>query len=119
MPATIQNEYGKIVLTDDVVATIVGLATIENYGIIGMASRSASDGLWKLLGRDNIKQGVVINLTDENVVIDLYVMVEYGVSINAVAENIIHNVVYRVQENTGLTIDSVNVHVQGVRVQPS
>ncbi len=117
MPATIQNELGKIVLSDEVVATIVGLATVENYGIIGMASKNASDGLWKLLGRDNIRQGVVVALTDDQAMIDLYVMVEYGVSINAVAENIIHNVVYRVRESTGLTIDSVKVHVQGVRVQ--
>lgn len=117
MPGTIQNQFGKITMTDDVVSTVVGLATIENYGVVGMASNNASDGLWKILGRENIKQGVVVKLEENLATIDLYIMVEYGVSINAVAENIIHNVVYRVNESTGLTIDSVNVHVQGVRVQ--
>lgn len=116
MPGTVQTGFGKIVLEDDVIASIAGYATLENYGIVGMASKNASDGLWQLIGRDNIRKGVRVTTTEDQLVIDLFVMVQYGVSINAVAENIIHNVGYRIQDTTGLMVTAVNVHVEGVRV---
>lgn len=117
MPATIQNERGKLVLEDDVFATIAGLATVENYGIVGMAARSAADGLWNLLGIDNVRRGVGIVTEGDSVTVDLHVMIQYGVSIIAVAENVIHNVSYKLEETTGVRVSSVNVHVEGVRVQ--
>lgn len=117
MPGIISNQLGKITIHEDIIALIAGYATIENAGIIGMASKNATDGLWVVLRRDNLRKGVRVAFEDESIIIDLYVMVEYGVSINAVAENIIHNVGYKVKEFTGLQPASVNVHVEGVRVQ--
>jgi len=116
MPATIKNENGNIIVNDDVIAWLAGYATIENYGIIGMASKTASDGLWQLLGRENLRRGVQVVTQDGNITVVLYVMVQYGVSIIAVAENVIHNVSYKLGEMTGMTVESVNVHVEGVRV---
>ena len=117
MPGVVKNDLGKIVITEDIIETIAGNATVENYGIVGMAGKKASDGIWELLKRENIRKGVRAITTDQGIVVDLYVMVEYGVSINAVAENVIQNVGYKVSDCTGLHVSSVNVHVEGVRVQ--
>ena len=119
MPAIINADLGKIIITDDIITTIAGYATIENYGVVGMASQKASDGIAELLKRENVKKGVVVSTTNNVITVDVYIIVEYGVSINAVAQNIIENVSYRVRETTGLAVGCVNVHVEGVRVQPS
>lgn len=117
MPATLKNENGNIVVNDEVIASLAGYATIENYGIIGMASKTAGDGFWQLLGRENLRRGVQVSTVDDSLTIDLYVMVQYGVSIIAVAENVIHNVSYHLRKMTGLDVNSVNVHVEGVRIR--
>ena len=117
MPGIINNSLGNITIADDIVATVAGYATVENYGIVGMASKKAGEGLWELLGRGNARKGVRVAITENACVIDLFVIVEYGVSLSAVAQNVIENVTYRVHDTTGLDVSSVNVHVEGVRVQ--
>ena len=117
MPAIIADTLGKITISDDILAILAGYLTIENYGVVGMASQSASDGLVELLRRENLKKGVKVFSDGQTVKIDLYIIVEYGVSISAVAENIINNVTYRLKEITGLNVVSVDIHVEGVRVQ--
>ena len=116
MPAVVKTELGKITIADDIIATIAGHAAIENIGVIGMASKRAGDGLWELIKKENLKRGVKVAVKDAAVTIDLYVMVEYGVSIAAVARNVIDSVTYRVSELTQLEIASVNTHIEGVRV---
>lgn len=117
MSGVIKNENGTITITEDVIANIAGLAAVENYGIVGMASRSTSDGLWQMLGRENVRKGVEVSMDNEQIVVDLYIMIQYGVSINAVAENAIHNIAYRIQDITGVGVAAVNVHVEGIHVQ--
>lgn len=117
MPGIIEKELGKLIISDEIFANLAGLLAIENYGIVGMASQKASEGFWELLGRENAGKGVKISTENNVLTIDLYVMVEYGVSINAVAENVIDNVSYQIREMTSMPVDSINVHVEGVRVQ--
>lgn len=117
MPGVVSTQHGKIIINEEIFATIAGFAALENYGIVGMASKNAKDGFWELLKRENVKKGVQVSVVDNELIIDLYTIVEYGVSINAVAENIIHNVGYRLRELTGMPVSAVNVHVEGVRVQ--
>lgn len=117
MAGTITNELGSIIIPEDVIATIAGLAATENYGIVGMSAKTAGDQLWQIIGGDNQKRGVKVTvLEEENVVdIDLYVMVMYGSSMSAVASNAISNVRYSVKNLTGLTVRNVNVHVEGIK----
>jgi len=119
MSGTIKTNLGVITISDDVIATIAGYTAVENYGIVGMSARKAGDSFFELLGRENIRKGVSVTVSEDACVIDLYVIVEYGVSIHAVARNVIENVTYRVREYAGLAVSSVNVHVEGVRVQNS
>ena len=117
MAAEIKNELGTIRLDDDIIATIAGFAAVENYGIVGMNAKKVGDALTELFGRDNLQRGVKVNVNDSGEVeVDLFVTLEYGVSLPAVAANTKKNVCYRIEEMTGLKVTSVNVHVEAIRV---
>jgi len=110
------NALGEIVIADEVIAVLAGISAIECYGIVGMASKRATDGLVELLGRENLSRGVKVHTQNDEIIIDLYVIVEYGISIAAVANNIIQTVKYNVENFTGMNVSKVNVIVEGVRV---
>ena len=112
----IKNELGSISVVEDVITTIAGYAAIECIGIVAMASKRATDGLVELLGRENLKRGVRAVLNEDSVSINLYIIVEYGVSIAAVAKNVIETVKYRVENLVGIKVNQVNVTVEGIRV---
>lgn len=117
MAAEMVNALGKITISDDLVASIAGYAAVENYGIVGMNAKKAGDSLIELFGGDNVRRGVKVTIAaPDTVAIDLYVTLEYGVSLPAVAQNTRSNVKYRVEEMTGLTVQSVNIHVESIRV---
>lgn len=116
LPQEIVNKLGKIHISKDVIANISGMAAMECYGLVGMASQKVQDGLAELLGRENLGRGVAISSEDEKLVVDLYVVVQYGTNIGEVANNIIDKVAYTIRKMLGLTVARVNVHVQGVRI---
>ena len=74
------------------------------------------DGLVKLLKKDSLKHGINVIITDNKITLEFHVIVAYGVSISAVSDNLISNVKYRVEDFTGLTIEKINILVEGVRV---
>ena len=117
MPARTNNEYGYINIDDAVIATVAGLSAMESYGIVGMASKNATDGFFELVKLDNLSKGVKINAEREEISIDLHVILEYGIRISVVAENIIEKVKFNVENLTGLKVNKVNVYVQGIRVE--
>ncbi|WP_041710871.1 Asp23/Gls24 family envelope stress response protein [Clostridium pasteurianum] len=112
----IANENGSINYSVDVLANIVGISTMECYGVVGMASKNASDGFWELIKGENLSKGVKINSKDNNINIELYIIVEYGTKISVIANNIIQKIKYNVENYTGLKVSSITVNVQGVRV---
>ena len=113
------NQYGKLVLSEEVIATIAGVAATECYGIVGMASRRVADGIAELLGKENLSRGVEVILDGNKAVITLNVIVGYGVRISEVARNVIQKVKYTVESATGLSVVKVNINVQGVKVNRS
>ncbi len=116
MKGRMQNELGTISIDMDVIATYAGSVAVECFGIVGMAAKSVTDGLVRLLRRDSLKHGINVTLDDNNrISLDFHVIVSYGVSISAVAENLVSNVKYRVEEFTGMEIDKINIYVEGVR----
>lgn len=117
MPAKYTNQIGNVIIEDNVLATIAGLSAMECYGLVGMASKGAGDGLSTLLQKENLTKGVKVSTEEFGINIDLYIIVQFGISISTVAENIIEKVKYAVEEATGMHVEKVNIHVQGVRVQ--
>jgi len=106
-------EGGSIRIADEVVATIAGLAAMENEGVAGMSGGIAG-GIAEALGKKNLSRGVKVEVGEEEVIVDLYVIVDYGIRIPDVAWNVQDSVKRAVEEMTGLEVLKVNVHVQGV-----
>ena len=117
MAGKLTNEYGNIIIDDNVIASLAGIAAMECYGLVGMATSSATEGLVELLRREHLTKGVRVTTQNNRVVIDLFIMVQFGVSIAAVSNNIIERVKYTIEDFTGLEVEKVNINVQGVRVQ--
>ncbi|MCL1918274.1 MAG: Asp23/Gls24 family envelope stress response protein [Peptococcaceae bacterium] len=111
----IKTLFGKIVVYEEVIAAVAGFAAEECYGLVGMASRKISDGVARLLNRENIARGIQVSIREEELVIELNVIVGYGVKISEVAGNVIERVRYCVESMTGLKVALVNVKVQSVR----
>ncbi len=116
MKGRINNKMGEIQIPSDVIAQYAGVQAVECFGIVGMAMLSVKEGLVKLLKRDNLTQGIAVTIEDNRITLDFHVIVAYGVSISAVADNLIANVKYKVEEFTGMEVDKINIYVEGVRV---
>ncbi|MCL2571032.1 MAG: Asp23/Gls24 family envelope stress response protein [Defluviitaleaceae bacterium] len=117
MHSKISTDLGTIGIDNEVIARIAGTAATECYGIVGMAARSMRDGLVGLLKKESLSKGVRLQ-THENgdLIIDLHIIVEYGTNITAIAQTLMDNVRYQVEQTVGLTVREVNVFIEGVRV---
>ena len=111
--------WQTIIIETDVIAKIAGYIATGCYGVVGMAYRSRSDEFASLLKRESLTKGIKVTVTDKKVSLDIHVIVEYGVNINAVCNSIISNVKYQVNKMTGLDVERVNVFVEGFRVEDS
>jgi len=106
---------GRITISDEVLADLAGLTCTRCYGVVGMASQSLHEGVAELLGRDSLRKGVRLKRKDDAVSFDLFVIVKAGINIVEVAHNLIEQVKYMVESCSGLKVEDVQVHVQGVR----
>ena len=117
MECKITNDLGTISITEDVLLRMAGYATLECYGIVAMSSKRAKDGIVEWLGRENLTRGVQLRLTEEGSMdIDLYIVVEYGISIVAVCNNIVDTVKYKLESMTGAKVNRIKITVEGIRV---
>lgn len=116
MKGQLDNEMGKIMVDEDVLAKYAGSAAVECFGVVGMASVSMKDGIVQLLKRDNIRHGVNVKIQENKLYIEMHIIVAYGVSIMTVAQNLVDNVKYKVEEFTGMEVGKIIVCVEGVKV---
>ena len=115
---TDENVRGRIEVSPAAVATIANQAVLNSYGVVGMSPKNLVNGLAQVLHPDS-KRGVVVHIDADEIIIDLYVVIEYGVRIATVARNIMDSVKFSVEKSMGVPITRVNVHVQGLRVSGS
>lgn len=116
----VENEGMKVeiannlTISEDVIGIIAGIAAAEVEGVSGM-TLGLVDGINQLIGSNKkFSKGVKIELDGNKVIIDIYVIVKYGVRIPEVAFSIQNAVKASVETMTGLTIQAVNINVQGV-----
>ena len=107
---------GLVSVNEEVILKVAGYAALECYGIVGMASKRTTDGIVQMLGIENLGRGVKVQITNDRVDVDLYIIVEYGISISAVAATLIDTVKYKVEHLTGVKVNKVNVSVEDIRV---
>lgn len=117
MKGSMSTDLGIVTIDPEVIAKYAGSVAVECFGIVGMAAVSMKDGLVKLLKKESLTKGIQVGISDENkITLNFHVVVAYGVSISAVTDNLISNVKYKVKEFTGMSVDKINIYIEGVRV---
>lgn len=116
MKGHMNTQIGEVIIDNEVIAKYAGSSAVESFGVVGMASVNVKDGFVNLLKKENISHGVNVLVEDNKILVDLHIIVAYGVSISAVADNLISSVKYKVEEFTGMEVEKIRVLVEGVRV---
>ena len=112
-----ENDLGKIMIDSDDIATYAGAVAVECFGIVGMAAVNMKDGLVKILKKEYLGHGIQVHYNEGgSISLDFHCIISYGVSIAAVAANLRETVKYKVEEFTGLSVDRINIYIEGVRV---
>jgi uncharacterized alkaline shock family protein YloU len=108
---------GRIEVAPQIIAIVAEEAALQCYGIVGLASRRRQ-GIWtRLLPTARETGGVVVRVEDgDRVILDLYVIIEYGTRIVEVARNVMSNVKFAVEQALGIPVQEVNVNVQGIHL---
>lgn len=110
-----ENENGSVNVSTSVYTDIVGTTVINCFGVKGMAARSLSDGLYHLLRRESVGKGVHVQFNeDDTISIDLHIIVDNNVNLNAVGASIISEVRYVVTNCTGTEVRAVNVYIDSM-----
>ncbi len=110
------TNLGRIEVSPTAIASLAGQATLECYGVVGMVDKNLKSGIVRLLQPSGHRQGVGVKIENDRIEIDLYVVIEYGTRIAAVAHNIQSVVKYSVEKALGVPVAAVNVHVRDLRV---
>ncbi len=109
-----EDKIGNVKISVEVISTVAGIATAEIKGVAGM-SGSVVGGIAEILGgKKNKGKGVKVEVVENKAVIDLYIIVDYGVCIPDIAWDIQENVKNSVESMTGMTVEKVSIHVEGV-----
>lgn len=117
MAVKMQTQHGVIEIDNDVIATIVGGAATDNYGVVGMASQNPlRDGINQVLNGDNFSKGVVVRQTGTGISVEVHVIVGYGMKISEISKSVQSRVKNDLNVMLGIVANEVNVTVQGVRL---
>ncbi len=111
---TLEEDTGKVNISDEVVATIAGIAATEIKGVAGMSGNALDVISQKLGAKKSSQRGVKVSVTPDGAVIDLYIVVDFGVRIPELAWEVQENVKNSVESMTGIDVIKVNVRIEGV-----
>ncbi|HCU57659.1 MAG TPA: Asp23/Gls24 family envelope stress response protein [Anaerolineaceae bacterium] len=109
------NELGSILIQKEAIASIVRQSTLQSYGVVGLAPKNLIEGIQQLIGKDP-NYGVKVEFDHDGLVIDLYIIVEYGTRIKTITSSVVNSVKYNVEKTVGLPVRRINVHVRGLRI---
>ena len=114
-PENTNNELGSILIQKDAIASIARQSTLQSYGVVGLAPKDIFENVRQIIKKD-IKYGVNVDYDHDGLVIDLYIIVEYGTRIKSISNSIVNLVKYNVEKTIGLPVRRINVHVRGLRI---
>ena len=117
MASDMENEYGNIKVNDDVIAVCAAKAALETEGVASLASGITTAITGNILGKSPDARGVKVNISDDRISIDLFVIAEYGVKIPSMAWTLQENIKKELENLTGMAVDSINVHIQGIHYE--
>lgn len=107
------SSIGEVMIADDVIATIAGLAATEVEGVSAMQGNVTNELVGKL-GMKNLTKGVRIKVTEAGVAVELSIQMRYGYSIPKTCKTIQEKVKAAIENMVGLSVEVVNVHIVGV-----
>ncbi len=110
------NKLGRVEVAPTTIARLASQAVVGCYGVVGMARKDLGAGIAELLQPGSHHRGVEVKLVGDQIVVDLYVIIEYGTRVVTVAQNIQSSVKYGLEKALGIPVAAINVHVQGLRV---
>lgn len=110
------SSLGKVEIAPEVIEVIAGIAASEIEGVAEMRGNFAA-GVVERFGRKNHGKGVKVDLSDDGIVIDVYCVIEFGVSIPTVAQKVQDNIRQALLNMTALEINEINIHVVGVQFE--
>jgi uncharacterized alkaline shock family protein YloU len=113
---TEEKTLGRVEISPHAIAAIAGEAVLRCYGVVGMANKNLIDGLAEVLQPERWQRGVDVQIHEAGIVVNLYVIVQYGTRISEVAHGVMHGVTYALEQALGLPVAEVNVHGQGLRM---
>lgn len=112
----IENHLGVINISNDYLNNLVGYAVTNCFGVSGMSTGGTSQEMKSLFSKpDRLDKGVLVKNVNGNLVIDIHIIVVYGVNIAEIVKSIVHKVKYVVEDLTGFVVDKVNVFVDGMK----
>jgi uncharacterized alkaline shock family protein YloU len=111
-----QTRLGKVEVSPTAIASLASQTVLECYGVVGMATKDLASGIVEILQPASHRRGVQVQVADNRIIVDLYVVMEYGIRITTVAKNIQSAVKYTLGKALGIPAVVVNVHVQDLRI---
>lgn len=111
----LKNHNGIITISENVFGTIVGNVVNNCFGVVGMAAAGAKDGIVSLLKKENYSKGVKVSAEGESLILELHIIVSYGVNLHAISHSIIQEAKYAVEQKTGFHVKKVNVCIDAMK----
>ena len=112
----LEDNLGQIVVEDEVVAVIAGLAAMEVEGVASMAGNATKDIISKL-GKKTLSKGVSVDILEGVATVAITLNLKYGYNIMNISGRVQEKVKVAVENMTGLTVADVNVRVAGIEVE--
>ena len=108
---------GELRVSNDCIADLAGDAALECYGVVGMAVTDEQDGVTVLLPARRLRKGIGVTAVDGGVKVDLHVVVEQGVNMSSVSDNLVSSVKFILKQIAELDDVEVRVHIEGIRTR--
>jgi uncharacterized alkaline shock family protein YloU len=106
---------GRDTISPRAIATIAYQAARQSYGVVGLTAKNLMEGITQVIVKDPT-HGIEVKYDGHNITTDIYVIIEYGTRISSVASSVSNLVKFNVEKALGMPVDTVNVHVRGLRV---
>ncbi len=109
-----ETRLGCITITNEYFAKLIGNAVTSCYGVASMVAKGSQWWRDKLTGKAHIDTGIVVRGNIDKIDVAVHIAVLYGTNINAISQSIVNNVKYTVENETGIQVDRVTIHVDGM-----
>ena len=111
------NEHGTVRISDEAIASCAAKAALDTEGVYGFSSGLSDAIAENILRKTSDTKGIKVGYEGESIVLDLNIVVNYGVRIPSVAWNIQENVKKNIEEFTGCNVEYININVQGIHFE--